>query len=265
MKRSNKLTFAIFIVVLVGAACDLPTEPGPQPSTIIETDFEPGLNILGVLRLDDSTGTSFVYVERAFQTEELDTAMFAEDNLFIIKDAETVVQKVTDKTAYPFIFEADTLRPYTYTHPGFAPTAGEQYALTITHPVLPTLTDTTVVPVKPAIDSASLDTMGQAVSFDLLTTTDTDLYDVYLFLTEDILHQRLANQAAEHRPVQFDLSSAKGQPLWLEIYGYDANLTEYLTAATTIKYQTYLETVTTVTGGYGVFGSVSVAKMRLTR
>ena len=102
------------------------------------------------------------------------------------------------------------------------------------------------------------------LSFDLLTTTDTDLYDVYLFLTEeDILHQRLANQAAEHRPVRFDLSSAKGQPLRLEIYGYDANLAEYLTAVTTIKYQTYLETVTTVTGGYGVFGSVTVSVFKM--
>ena len=71
----------------------------------------------------------------------------------------------------------------------------------------------------------------------------------------------LANQVAERRSVRFDLSTAKGQPLLLEIYGYDANLAEYLTAATTIKYQTYLETVTTVTGGYGVFGSVSVREV----
>ncbi len=88
MKRSNKITFAIFIVVLIGAACDLPTEPGPQPSTIIETDFEPGLNILGVLRLDDSTGTSFIHIEQACRTEEI----YDEDFPLIIEDAEAVVR-----------------------------------------------------------------------------------------------------------------------------------------------------------------------------
>ncbi len=259
MKRSNKITFAIFIVVLIGAACDLPTEPGPQPSTIIETDFEPGLNILGVLRLDDSTGTSFIHVEQAYRIDEI----YDEDFPLVIEDAEVVVKRIIDTTTYPFDFEADTLRPYVYIHPGFVPTAGEQYALSITHPDLPTLTDTTIVPVKPAIDTTTLTISENILSFDLLTTTDTDLYDVYLFLTEDMLHQRLANQLAERRPVRFDLSQSKGQPLWLEIYGYDANLAEYLTAATTVKYQTYLETVTTVTGGYGVFGSVSVFKMEL--
>ena len=264
MKRSNKLTFAIFIVVLIGAACDLPTEPGPQPTPIIETEFEPGLNILGVLRLDDSTGTSFIHIEQACRTEEI----YDEDFPLIIEDAETVVQRTTDKTAYPFVYEADTLRPYTYTHPGFIPAAGEPYALTITHSTLDTLTATTVVPVKPYIDPATLTISESTLSFDLLTTADTELYDVYLFLPEDMLLQRLANQLdqlAGRTTVRFDLPPSKGQPLWLEIYGYDANLAEYLTAATTIKYQTYLETVTTVTGGYGVFGSVSVFKMELSQ
>jgi len=259
MKRGNKLTFAIFIVVLIGAACDLPTAPGPQPSTIIKTDFEPGLNILGVLRLDDSTGTSFIHIEQACRTEEI----YDEDFPLIIEDAGAVVQGTTDKTTYPFIYEADTLRPLIYPHPSFAPAAGEQYALSITHPELPTLTDTTIVPVKPSIDPTTLTISESTLSFDLLTTTDTDLYDVYLFLPEDMLLQRLANQLAGRTTVRFDLSPSKGQPLWLEIYGYDANLAEYLTAVTTIKYQTYLETVTTVTGGYGAFGSVSVFKMEL--
>ena len=259
MKRSNKITFAIFIVVLIGTACDLPYEPGPQPSTIIETDFEPGLNILGVLRLDDSTGTSFIHIEQACRTEEI----YDEDFPLIIEDAETVVRGATDTTTYPFVFEADTLRPYTYTHPGFIPTAGEQYALTITHSTLDTLTATTVVPVKPYIDPTTLTISENTLSFDLLTTTDTYLYDIYLISPSDSLHYRFANQGEGLLPVAFNPTVGPGQTMTIHIYGYDANLAEYLTAVTTIKYQTYMETVTTVTGGYGVFGSVSVFKMEL--
>ncbi len=109
MKKSNRIPFAIFIVVLIGASCDLPTEPGPQPTMIVETPFEPGLNILGVLRLDDSIGTSFIHIEQACRTEEI----YDPDFPLIIEDAEAVVQGAADTTTYPFEFEADTLRPYT--------------------------------------------------------------------------------------------------------------------------------------------------------
>ncbi|UCH61671.1 MAG: hypothetical protein JSU77_07585 [Fidelibacterota bacterium] len=259
MKRSNKITFAIFVVVLIGTACDLPTEPGPQPTTIIKTKFERGLNILGILRLDDSTGTSFIHVEQACRTEEIYDVEFP----IIIEDAEVVVRKATDTTTY--LFEADTVWAWTYTNPDFFPTAGEQYALTITHSELDTLTATTEVPVKPAIDTTTLTISESILSFDLLTTTDTYLYDVYLISPSDSLHSRFSNQGEGVLPVAFNPSVGPGQVMTIHIYGYDANLAEYLTAVTTIKYQTYLETVTTVTGGYGAFGSVSVFKMELSQ
>ncbi|GAG89157.1 unnamed protein product, partial [marine sediment metagenome] len=104
---------------------------------------------------------------------------------------------------------------------------------------------------------------NQAISFNLRTTTDTYLYDIYLISPSDSLHYRFANQGEGLLPVAFKPTVEPGQTMTIYIYGYDANLAEYLTAVTTIKYQTYLETVTTVTGGYGVFGSVNVAKMRL--
>ena len=53
------------------SGCDLPHQPGPMPSEIVETEFEPGLNILGVLRADDQAGTSFINVNRALTTEEI--------------------------------------------------------------------------------------------------------------------------------------------------------------------------------------------------
>ncbi len=262
MKRSNKITFAIFIIVLFGAACDLPTEPGPQPTPIIKTDFEPGLNILGVLRLDDSTGTSFIHVEQAYRANDIDD----EDFPLVIEDAEAVVQgTITDTTTYPFVYKADILRPYIYTDPSFAPTAGEEYALSITHSELPTLTDTTIVPVKPDIDTTTLTISENTLSFDLLTTADTYLYDIYLISPSDSQHYRFANQGKGLFPFTFNPTVGPWQTMTIHIYGYDANLAEYLTAVTTIKYQTYLETVTTVTGGYGVFGSVSVLKMELSQ
>ena len=264
MKRSNKVAFTFFTAVLFWTACDLPHEPGPQPATIIETPFGPGLNILGLLRLDDQPGSSFFYIERAYRYQEMDTLDFDESFITIVDDATVCVQGIVDTTTYVFTHELDSLRGQVYTNYEFTPITGEQYTLTIEHLDFPTLTDTTMVPVKPAIHSDPV-VMGQTVYFELVTTTDTYLYDVYLLSPSDSLHYRFANPGTGPLPIFFNTTTGPGDTFAIHIYGYDANLADYLTSTITLKPQTYQEVVTTVTGGYGVFGSVSVAKMRRTR
>ena len=261
-----RFAFPLLLALLVAAACDLPNEPGPQPTTIIETPFEPGLNILGVLRLDDQPGASFIYIEQAYEVDALDTVGLNEFFYPIVADARVSVQGLREDTAtYTFTYGEDSLRGPVYTNPDFIPRAGEEYALTITHPELPTLTDTAVVPARPAVDSTSLVAVGQTVAFSLPTSVDTYLYDIYLLSPVDSLHYRLVSQDGDPVPVAFNIAAGPGQPVELQIYGYDANLAEYLTSSVTIKPQSYQETVTTVTGGYGVFGAVSVRKMTVAR
>ncbi|MFB0517130.1 MAG: DUF4249 family protein [Candidatus Neomarinimicrobiota bacterium] len=255
--------FAGLLIALL-AACSLPHEPGPQPSTIVETEFEPSLNILGILRLDDQPGSSFFYIERAYRYQELDTLEWDESFIPIVTDATVRVQGLGDTTSYLFTHELDSLRGEIYTNYDFFPVAGEQYHLTIEHRDFPTLTDTTVVPVKPAAHSGPV-VMEQGVYFELLTTADTDLYDVYLLSSSDSLHYRFSNPGTGPLPLFFNTAAEPGDTLTVHIYGYDANLADYLTTTITLKPQTYQETLTTVTGGYGVFGAVSAAKFSLTR
>lgn len=261
--HKNRIALTGLLAALLAAACNLPHEPGPQPSTIIETPFEPGLNILGVLRLDYQPGSSFFYIERAYRYQEMDTLEWDESFIPIVDDATVIVQEIGATTADTFAFEVNTLRGQVYTNHDFTPVARELYALTITHPELDTLTGTTVVPVPPSIDTLAV--VGQQVAFQLLATADTYLYDVYLLSPSDSLHYRFANPGTGPLPIFFNTTTGPGDTLAIHIYGYDANLADYLSSPITIKPQTYLETVTTVTGGYGVFGSVSVAKMGLTR
>jgi len=268
MKVSNRIAFTCFIVALYCVACDLPHEPGPQPSTIIPTPFEPGLNVLGVLRLDDEPGSSFFYIERAYRYQELDTLEWDESFIPVITDAKVQVQGMDDTTTYIFTHdhELDRIRGQVYIDSGFTPVAREQYALTITHNELDTLTDTTLVPVKPAIESISVDTVAQTVSFQLRTTADTYLYDVYLISASDSIRYRFVNYEGDGElPINFNTATGPREPIEIHIYAYDVNLAEYLTSVITLKPQTYLELMTTVTGGYGVFGSVSVFKMELSQ
>lgn len=261
------LEYAILLIpytlYLLISACDLPTDPGPMPTDIIDTDFKPGLNILGVLRLDGITGTSFIRVERAYHIEETDTMEWDAYFSPVVSNAEVIVQGATNKISYIFSFVDDSIRGDIYTNDNFSPLEGEQYSLTINSPELPELTATTSIPVKPSIDSTTLVVSDHSVSFDLLSTTDTDIYDVFLVFPNDTLHQRIVNNNDERISTHFSFSSVLGQAMWVEIYGFDANLAEYLTFTITIKPQIYQETVTTVTGGYGCFGAVSKTTIHL--
>lgn len=263
MNRHRKTLLAGTVLVLCWTACDLPHEPGPQPTSIVDTDFEAALNIMGVLRMDDRGGSSFIHVERAYQIEETDTVGWEEYFVPIVSDADVSVKPADDTKTYVLTFEEDSIRGGIYTNHDFMPLEEEQYSLTIRAPDLPELTATTLVPVKPSIDSTSLVVSKRSISFDLVTTVETGLYDVYIISQNDTLHQRMVSQYEGKISVQFNLPSDGGQPRWIEIYGYDSNLTEYLTASITIKPQTYQETVTTVTGGFGCFGSLSRAVIDL--
>jgi len=253
MRKSFTITLTILFLVLIWFACDLPTEPGPMPKTIIDTDFVPGLNVFSVLRLDGQPGSSFLYVERVYETEEMAEEAFSP----VIKDAEVIVRNEQDQSSFLFIFEEDSIRGAIYKNDDFLPVESNQYSLTITVPELPNLFASTVIPVKPSIDSTSLKISDRSLSFILYTSQNTDSYDIYLFLSNGSLHQRIVNPEQDELKIQFDFPVKKGTPLWIEIYGYDPNLSEYLSSSITLKPQTYYEMVNPVSNGYGCFGSVS--------
>ncbi len=235
-------------------SCDLPWQPGPMPDAIIETEFVPGLNILGVVRLEDTTASSFVYVERAYATDEYEIWV---DTLPIVKNANVRISGTSDTTGYIFHYYGEQSN-HKYINPDFRPVACETYQLTITAPGLPDLFASTKVPHVSEIDSGSVVITDGGVNFNLRTTSDAGMYDVYLMCENGQLVNRFANNGAIVQELQFKLSNNLGAPLVIQVFGYDENLTTILNATSSIIPQSFLETISTVEGGYGSFGSVSV-------
>lgn len=247
--------FLIGITVFLITTCYLPTDPGPQPKPIVKTPFDPGFNVLGVLRNDGVPGSSFLRVERAYQQQE------SNDNFTpIVENAKVRIVRESDSSIADFTLAEDSLRGKIYTDSTFQPVTGEQYILTLTGDSLPAVTGSVLIPPKPEIDSSSVSVSTRAVSFRLKTHPEITLYDVYLFCQDTVLSSRRKSEETGNLDFNFTLSSSVGKPLGLELYGYEKNLTEYITAPITIKPQTYQETITTVSGGYGVFGAVSVCR-----
>ncbi|MFC1483717.1 DUF4249 family protein [Candidatus Neomarinimicrobiota bacterium] len=258
MKKLGAYLAGILLALAVWT-CSLPHEPGPQPSTIVETEFDSALNVFGVLRLDGEAKSSFFYIERTYQYEELDTISWDESFIPVVTDATVLIRGMGDTTTYEFTHELDSLRGEIYTCNDYIPLAGETYTLTITHPGFPTITDTTMVPAIPALYADSVIVWGDMVYFQQRTAADVYLYDIIMLSSEDSLQYRFQNRDGSTIPIAFQSTAPPEESVDIQVYGYDANLAEYLTTTITLKPQTYNETVTTVTGGYGVFGSVSVA------
>ena len=82
---SDKLWVAVLIfLVALWSGCDLPWEPGPMPTKLIDTEFEKGLNVFGLLRDDGISGSSFIRVERAIEVDEFNDTMSVDIRLSLI-------------------------------------------------------------------------------------------------------------------------------------------------------------------------------------
>ncbi len=255
-----------FFLILISASwflsalktCDLPTTPGPQPTTLIDTEFEPGLNIFGVLRADSVSGSSFIHVERAVTTEQ----MYVGEGVI---DTAAVVLVTDSLTGEEYLFEAidDSLHAGYYYNADFQPVCGHRYLLEVRSGDLPILTATTTVPNRPQIVPNSLILNANELSFKLIITSDIAQYICYLLADDNYIEKQILNSGAQTAAVSFNLAVLGAAPVGLIIVGYDENLKAYTNSTPSFIPQTYHEMVNTVTNGYGCFGSLAVTVIGL--
>ncbi len=234
-------------------SCDLPLDPGPQPNTIIQTEFVPGLNIFGILRLEENSGQSYIRVERAYLTSE-------ENEEFnpLIRNALVLVASCIDsEPADTFFFATDSVLGDVYLNPSFSPAPGTCYHLSVFAPDLPTAESETSVPSIPSVAGNSIQIEENLLTFQLLSQPDIKLYDIFVLTDEFTLEKRLLNTGSVQNQIEFQLPAEEWENLSVEVFGYDTNLTEYVTDSFSFKPQSYHETVTSIENGYGCFGSVS--------
>lgn len=250
-------------LLMVAGACSLPTEAGPQPSDIVETEFEPGMNVFGIVRADSVAGSSFIHIERAYHLEEA----YDWPNDIGISDAVVTIRGLSDTTTYTFTnIENDSLDWSQYYNNDFMPVPGETYILAAVSPELPAIEGITIVPPSPILGPDGITVTDGSLTLHLEKYEDVGLYDLYLTLQnkndQEIIAQmpaRIMVGVTEEVRYTFTFTSDM-EPILVEAYAFDAKLTEYLTTPISIRQQTYQNLPRLVENGYGVFGSVSYAK-----
>ncbi len=256
MIRKFSLILIIFGLGLSGCDSIDPTAPGPQPNILESTKHISKLNVFGILRPDSLQGLplSYIHLEYSYPTADIpDSSIVADAKVKIIKlDGETGVD-----SSLLIYGDLDIFPTKEYRNATFFPQAGT-FQLICTRAGYPTLTASATIPPVPVIQEGTLQRKGNELSFTIKREEQIGLYEVVLIGPNFFLKERYIRPKTGDISISFPVKDISGNSGLLIIYGYDLNLSEYLTANLSIKPNIYQKDFSTVENGYGCFGALNV-------
>jgi hypothetical protein len=231
----------------------------PLQPDITENNYEPGLNIIGILRPDftDTINRSFVHAQEVAPAIN-NYPEFTPDSM-IIKTADIAISNTSgnvyefEYTQYDNLFDEFQYRPTS----DFRPHAGESYFISCSYSDLPVLTSSTIIPNEPKVIEGSIFLENDKIRLELEADTSIFLFEIYSFAQDkNTGFTRVVSNRFTATPLEITISEP--QPDRIVIYGYDYNLTSYvLNSNTSLNFNKYRQPFGNVENGYGVFGSLN--------
>jgi hypothetical protein len=259
--KSGAITILLLFSTVFFNTCEnFITGYGPQPRYLENLSFKPMLNILGVLRPDTLEGLpqSFVHLEKSYPFNEFPDSTIITDAQVTLYQYEgtTIVDSIrlTYSNYQPF-FQTSEYRDST-----FFPEGGVIYGISCIREGFPILKGLTCVPLIPVINDNSIQIAAEQLSFTIKRDSQVALYDIFFLVGDRTYQTRIRRPETGDTEVVLDLDQPLAGDGELIIYGYDLNLSEYITYNISIKPNTYHSPYSTVKDGYGCFGSLNVFK-----
>jgi hypothetical protein len=256
MKNSFLLTITLLLLIACKEAGDFYMGVPLQPR-FERNSYTPGLNIFGILRPDSTSifNNSFVEIEKVLPAVgKIDS--FNVDTVLV-----TVEKLISDneKTDYNFVL-TNSNGTYTSTNYRpenvFTPQPGEIYSITCNHPDFPVLQAMTIIPNKAEVVPNSVKTENNFFSFEILQDTSFFMIDVYCYDSVLISYNRYASEAGKNTLIEMQVDGNSIDSAL--VFTYDFNMAKYyLTSNTSLNFNKYRNSFSTVKNGYGVFGSVN--------
>ena len=269
MRNKIQICIQSVLIILVLNSCEKATDfylGFPWQPEILENTFVDGLNIFGLLQPADSADNSrsFVYVQRNWPALE-----YTDESFTIIKNVDIrIIQKENDNvidTIYFPLMPSDSLYSDTLYRPGqfFSPIPGNTYQIFCDHPDVPTAIGETRFPHEPQLAPNSLVISEGRVEFEIAPDEGIKMIDIYVLSEEltGIIGRYVTNDTAS---IKIDLSIPGSGSADIDIYGYDANLAAYYANSnTSLNFNKYRTTFSTMEEGFGVFGSLNSMQLRI--
>jgi len=255
---------ALFILYSCEEAGDYYLGMNQQPEITINT-FEEGLNIFGLLRPDfrGDYNKSFVFVQQNWPVLKIDSVSIIR-NVFV--SAYRIENDVVVDTVYFPFMPSDSLFTDTLyrTSEAFHPEAGQRFRLICDHPDFPLASGETIIPSKPEIEDNSMNINEGILEFTILKDTLIKMMDIYL-ITESYSMQAARYVPVDTADTQISIS-LPDIPLFLrvKIFSYDNKLaTYYANSNTSLNFNKYRTTFSTLESGFGVFGSLNFTEIEI--
>ncbi len=251
------LLFGILICLMI--SCEYYLGINQQPE-FEDTSMEEGLNIFGILRPDFKAdyNKSFVFIQQLWPVLDI------EGGYTIIRDVNVKVEHLVNNEVvtvidFPLV-PSDSLFADTLYRPleSFTPQPGGRYRLVCEYEELPNAIGETVFPSQPGIIENSFSLEGRSVSFTLAVDTLIKMIDIYLVggdYSQNIA--RIIPYEMDDTEVELSIP-IDPQGLQLMIFSYDTNLAVYYgNSNTSLNFNKYRTTISTLDSGYGVFGALN--------
>jgi hypothetical protein len=222
-----------------------------QPD-LSDENFQPGLNIYGVLK----TGDNFDTLNHYFEVQEL---LFIKDSFdsINIENAEISVTRI-DIEGLETIYRLNHFRDGIYLNENIKTAAGDRWSYRCTYDTF-IVTANCTIPNLPRLKRNAEKKDGNTIQFTVLSDSTARMYDVYLLNGDKFFFKKSV-------PVKNVDSEFILQPEWdtntgtniVFIFAYDSNLEKYYTTSNTFfKPNAFRPSFSTVMGGYGTFGGIS--------
>jgi hypothetical protein len=265
MKRRKE--FSVCLTVLISmllTSCEYYLGLNQQPD-FKDKDMVEGLNIFGLLRPDnkENYNKSFIYVQKMWPVLNMDSFTIIHN---VDVHLEHIVNgDITDSMVFPLV-PSDSLFPDTLYRPleYFMPQPGERYRLVCRYSGLTDAVGETVFPPQPVIVNNSLMVNENTITFSLAADSLIKMFDIYLVAPRHSpLLERLVPDDQLTTDVELNLQ-VDPHGAELKIFGYDASMASYCgNANTSLNFNKYRTTISTLESGYGVFGSLNYTVLKI--
>lgn len=256
-----RLASKAFVVLILGSSlfgCEKMLEAYvglPLQPENVNGEYEPGLNVFGLLKAGSIMDTLNHYFEVHYIPHVFDTM-----SNISIEDAQITLENDFQT------FELEHAGDGIYFNRGIVPVPGQAWNYTCTHDTF-IVSSITIVPNMPVVEESSIGISNKSLNFLVNYDTSVYMYDVYYVDETSFVRKRLVPAPGQDTEIQLDIAyNGSSEFNLLYVIAYDKQYEQYVTTSNIFfKPNAFRPRYTTVDGGYGCIGSLSSLEIDLTQ
>lgn len=253
--RGLARAFVVFSLGFLVSSCEKMFEAYvglPMQPDNINSVYQPGLNVFGLLKAGPILDTSTHFFEVQYIIHVFDTSDIS------IYDADISLQHAN--TSYNLTHFGDGR----YFNEELAPMPGQEWNYTCVYDTFE-VTSTTIIPNTPVVKESTIVIKNASLAFSIDYDASAYMYDVYYIDEYSYASKRIVPANAGEIEVQLDIEYNESSAIHLlYVIAYDQKYEQYISTSNIFfKPNAFRPRFTTVDGGYGCFGSLSSLEIDL--